>query len=177
MKEARAALGGVAPGGIDALEAERAALGQPEADAAATGEVVPDRATAERAVEAAQRTAEGTVAHARQTTEAAQAAKVAHAKAAAQLEAAESKLGEAEDALAGVDLAAETRARAAAVPSGTEHGTIGVTSWSPGALCAPPLLPEPLFSWACWSFAPGPTAGAIYLDPIATASGKMLIIS
>ena len=48
-------------------------------------------------------------------TEAAQAAKIAHAKAGAQLEAAESKLGEAEEALAGFDIQAETEARAAAI--------------------------------------------------------------
>ncbi len=115
LKEARAALGGVAPEGIDALEAERAALGDPDADAAATAQDLPDRTTAERAVEAARRAAEEAVAQARQMTEAAQAAKVAHAKAGAQLEAAESKLSEAEEALAGFELEAETGARAAAV--------------------------------------------------------------
>lgn len=115
LKEARTALGGVAPEGIDALEAERAALGEPHADADATLQDAPDRASAERAVEAARQAAEDAVAHARQMTEAAQAAKVARAKAGAQLEAAESRLGEAEDALAGRDIEAERAARAKAV--------------------------------------------------------------
>lgn len=114
LREARAALGGVAPDGIEALKAERTALGAQESEATANVPDLPDRETAERAVATTRTAVEDAAAKADALSKAAQDAKIARAKALAQTEAAQDRLRDAEGALAGVDMETETTARAEA---------------------------------------------------------------
>ncbi|GGD28837.1 AAA family ATPase [Sinisalibacter lacisalsi] len=115
LREAQATLAGVAPDGIAALEAARAALGDAGEDVPDPSAELPDRATAERAVEQARGAVETATEKLEGASRVVNEAKVAFATATADRKAADTRRAEAEAALDGVDLAAEQTERTDAV--------------------------------------------------------------